>query len=157
MEGSAQERVKSGATFADGKPVSLQNQALLEVGKEMLAQSGEVGRDICKTMITVCSGAIPVHVALIGLAVGKEFHFSFGQGVIAFGGPFFYLLAVGAFSYGYFPSQESISLEDITSITNARNKTFARRHDWTRNGMALFGLGIVCTLAATMYFFSAAN
>jgi hypothetical protein len=121
----------------------------------MFAGSAEVGRDFCKTMITVCSGAIPIHIALVGLAAGKEFDFNFGAGLFAVAGPIFYLLAVGAFALGYFPSRKLISLEKIGTVAEARESTLDRRYGWATAGMASFGIGVVLTLAATLYFFSA--
>jgi hypothetical protein len=142
------------ARVGNARPLSLQNEALLAAGQAMLANSIEVGRDICKTMITVCSGAIPIHVALIGLAAGKDFDFDFLTGLLALAGPAFYLAGVGAFAYGYFPGRGVISLENVDSISSARDATIDRRYKWASIGMVLFGIGVIATLAATMYLFS---
>jgi len=136
------------------KPITAQNEVLLEAGKAMFLSSLDVGRDFCKTMITVCSGAIPVHVALIGLAAGKEFNFHVGSGALALVGPALYLGALCTFAYGYFPSRGSLSVEAPESIERARVRTINRRYDCAQVGTVVFVLGVIMTLVAAMYFFS---
>lgn len=131
-----------------------QSAALMEAGKAMLLDSIDVGRDFCKTMITVCSGAIPIHVALVGLAAGKEFTFDAGTGILALTGPFFYLGALCVFAYGYFPSHAAVSVENIDEIEQARQGAIERRLESSRAGVAIFVVGVLATLAAALYVFT---
>jgi hypothetical protein len=151
-EGSGQPT--TAVSVANVKPVTPQNEALLEAGKAMFLNSLDVGRDFCKTMITVCSAAIPVHVALVGLAAGKEFNFHVANGALALAGPALYLGALSVFAYGYFPSRGTLSVEDVDSIEKARVGTINRRYDSAQIGTVVFVLGVVMTLVAAMYFFS---
>lgn len=141
-------------TVSDVQAISPQNKALVETGAEMLAKSVEVGRDFCKTMMTVCSTAIPIHVTLVGLATGKEFNFSLEQGALALLGPALYLVALAIFAYGYFPGRGSFSLEDVDSIATVRNAAIDRRYGSALIGVIVFVLAVVATLWATMHFFS---
>ena len=79
------------------------NEGLYEAGKALLVESIEVGRDFSKSMITVATGSIPVYLALVGLAVGKEFRPSLGEGIVLVLGPAGFLLSATAFAIGYFP------------------------------------------------------
>jgi hypothetical protein len=134
------------------EPLSLQNEALIEAGKTMLVGSLDVGRDLCKTMITVCSSAVPLHIALLGFVLGKRPALGIGSGSVALVGPLCYLLGVCAFAYGYFPLLGDISLEDISSITTARNATISHRKQCAIVGIMLFVAGIIATLGAATYF-----
>jgi hypothetical protein len=127
---------------------------LIEAGKAMLLDSIDVGRDFCKTMITVCSGAIPIHVALIGLAAGKEFTFDAGTGAFALAGPIFYLVALCVFAYGYFPAHRTISIENIDEIEKARIDAINKRLRCSRIGVSVFVVGVLVTLTAAFYFFT---
>src|SRR5690242_18221621 len=53
------------------EPVSPHNQALYEAGKQMLVESISVGREFCKFMVGVSTGAIPLYLALLQLALPK--------------------------------------------------------------------------------------
>lgn len=141
-------------SVADVKPITPQNEVLLEAGKAMFLNSLDVGRDFCKTMITVCSAAIPVHVALVGLAAGKEFNFHIANGALALVGPALYLGALSVFAYGYFPSRGALSVEEVDSVEKARVGTINRRYDSAQLGTVVFVLGVIMTLVAAMYFFS---
>ena len=146
----------SEVSVTDTARLSPHGEALYEAGRAMLVGSADVGRELCKTMLTVSSGAVPVHVALIGLAAGKDFDFSPLTGALALLAPTLYLAAVCAFAYGYFPIKiKAMSLEDPASIEAARVATMTRRYTWARNGFALFGAGVIATLGSAAYFFTA--
>lgn len=49
-------------------PLSIDEEALIEAGRRLLLESIDVSRDFAKQMITVSSGAIPIYVALLGIA-----------------------------------------------------------------------------------------
>jgi hypothetical protein len=141
-------------SVVDVEATTPHSEALMEAGKAMLLDSIDVGRDFCKTMITVCSGAIPIHVALIGLAAGKEFSFDAGTGALALAAPIFYLGALCVFAYGYFPSRGSISIENIDEIEHARKCAIERRIESSQAGVVIFVVGVLATLAAALYFFT---
>jgi hypothetical protein len=141
-------------SVTDVKRTTPHNAALLEAGKAMLLDSIDVGRDFCKTMITVCSGAVPIHVALIGLAAGKDFDFDTATGALALAAPLLYLGALCVFAFGYFPSRGTLSIENLDSIEQARVHAVERRYGSAQIGVVIFVVGVLMTLAAAIYFFS---
>ena len=54
------------------RPISPADQALYDAGKQMLADSVSVGREFCKFMVGVSTGAIPLYLALLALAFVAE-------------------------------------------------------------------------------------
>jgi hypothetical protein len=127
------------------------NEGLYEAGKALLVESIEVGRDFCKSMITIATGWIPVYVALVGLAVGKDFRPSLGEGSILALGPTALLLSAGAFAIGYFPKKTVFSLDVPDEIETARTATLNRRKLWSMIGFGLLLLGIALAIAGLFY------
>ena len=124
---------------------------LYEAGKKLLVDSVEVGRDFCKTMITVATGAIPIYIALIGFIVGKDFRPGFGQGLVLVLAPGALLLSATAFAIGYFPKGSNFSLDVPAEIETARTNTLDKRLRWSRIGFGLLAAGIVLSIAAILY------
>jgi hypothetical protein len=79
-------------------PESPHNAALYEAGKQLLVDSVEVGRDFCKFMVGVSTGAIPTYLALVGLATGKTFRPSFTEGLILLTPAVLFLAGAGIFA-----------------------------------------------------------
>ena len=136
---------------ADVRARSPHNEGLYEAGKALLVESIDVGRDFCKSMITISTGSIPVYVALIGLAVGKDFRPSFGQAIVLVLGPVAFLLSAAAFAIGYFPKKTAFSLDLPDEIEAARTATLRKRTLWSTIGFALLLLGIALALAGLIY------
>lgn len=136
---------------SDARPRSPHNEGLYEAGKALLVQSVEVGREFCKTMITVATGAIPIYIALVGLIVGKDFRPDFGQGLILVLAPAALLLSATAFAIGYFPKKSAFSLDLPAEIDTARTNTVQKRMLWSYVGFGLMVLGIVLATGAIFY------
>jgi hypothetical protein len=49
-------------------PLSVDEEVMIEAGRRLFLESIEVPRDFAKQMITVSSGAVPIYVALLGIA-----------------------------------------------------------------------------------------
>jgi hypothetical protein len=131
--------------------VSPHNEGLYEAGKAMMVDSVNVGRDFCKSMIPVATGAIPVYVALLALAVGKEFRPDLRQGFVLTLAPVAYLLATVAFALGYFPTSSGFSLDIPSEIQQARAATIGRRKRYSTIGLALLVLGVALSIAGIFY------
>jgi len=127
------------------------NEGLYEAGKALLVESIEVGRDFCKSMITIATGSIPVYLALVGLAVGKEFRPSLGEGIVLVLGPAGFLLSATAFAIGYFPKKSAFSLDMPSEIETARTSTLDKRKLWATIGFGMLLLGIVLAIAGLIY------
>lgn len=134
-------------------PLSAHDAAVLDAGRALIVGAIDAGRDLCKTMITVASGAIPVHVGLIGLTARPDLHPGALTPPLALVGPTLYLASVGAFAYGYFPALSEVSLDDLTRMRAVYEATIARRYKWAKIGFGLFAGGIVGSVGAAAYFF----
>jgi hypothetical protein len=49
-------------------PLSVGEEVMIEAGRRLFLESVEVSRDFARQMITVSSGAVPIYVALLGIA-----------------------------------------------------------------------------------------
>lgn len=122
-------------------------EAVYEAGKKILVDSVEVGRDFCKFMIGVCTGAIPIYLTLVGLSAGRDFRPSLGQGLLLLVPATGFLAAAGVFAAGYFPVTSSFSLEVVDEIESARASIVNRRYERARLGFYVF---LAAAAAATL-------
>jgi hypothetical protein len=136
---------------SDVGPRSPHNEGLYEAGKALMLESIEVGRDFCKSMIGVATGAIPIYVALVGLALGRDFRPSAGEGVVLTLAPAVLLASATAFAIGYFPKRTAFSLDLPSEIDAARTATLAKRLLWSYLGFGLLVLGIALGVAGVFY------
>jgi hypothetical protein len=134
----------------DVTALSPHDAALYEAGKEMLVESIGVGRDFCKFMVGVSTGAIPIYLGLAQLALPQNYHPSFRLGVLIVVPASLFLLAAGVYAWGVFPKRDQLSLESVDSITEARTKAIDRRWHFALAGSALFGLGAVGAILITV-------
>jgi hypothetical protein len=132
-------------------PRSPHHEGLYEAGKALMVESVEVGRDFCKSMIGVATGAIPIYVTLVGLAVGKDFRPSAGEGVVLTLAPVVLLCSATAFAIGYFPKRTMYSLDLPAEIDAARAATLGKRMLWASVGFGLLVLGIALAVAGVFY------
>jgi hypothetical protein len=134
-----------GAQPADGvvgvAPVSPENRALYEAGKEMLVDSIKSGRDFCQFMITLSTGGIAVYTGLIKLVLPTNANLNPTQGTIALVPALAYLVAAVVFTYAYFPLSGNLALNVPADIERDRATTIAFRNRWSKIGLAIFVLG----------------
>jgi hypothetical protein len=132
-------------------PLTPHDEALYEAGKKLLVDSVDVGRDLCKTMTTVAVGAIPVHVALVGLVVGQDAPLQTVRAIVALIAPALFLVSMWMFALGYYPTARRLSLELPEQIEKVRDATISRRRRMGAVGFGAFSLGVVSSLGALMY------
>jgi hypothetical protein len=135
---------------ASAQPVTPHNQALYEAGKQMLIASIDVGREFCKFMVGVSTGAIPLYLALLQLALPKDFRPSWTRGIVEIAPAVVFLLAAGAFAFGVFPRTGTFSLDVPDQIDEARTKAINWRRIWAITGSALFGVAALASIVATV-------
>jgi hypothetical protein len=133
------------------RPESPHTAALYDAGKQLLVESVEVGREFCKFMVGVSSGAIPTYLALVGLATGKSYRPTVAEGALLLLPALMFLAAATIFAFGYFPVQTQMSLDRPAEIEAAREANMRRRRTAARAGFAVFMLGVVLGLAAATY------
>lgn len=104
-------------------------RGLYDAGKTLLVESVAVGRDFCKSTITVATSAIPIYTALVRFAVGKHFRPKFHPGLLlALARSAFLLTATAtAFALGYFPKRSTFPLDVPAEIENARKAAVSKR------------------------------
>lgn len=127
------------------------NEGLYDAGRALLIESVAVGREFCKSMITVSTSAIPIYVALVGLAVGENFHPNVRQGLVLVLGPVVLLGATTVFAMGCFPKQATFSLDLPAEIEAARLAIVKKRQRLAVIGFALFVAGVVLSGVGVFY------
>jgi hypothetical protein len=120
------------------------NKALAEAGKKMLIDSIDVGREFCKSMIMISTGAIPIYIALLKLVGVENASRSYGRGTILFILPCaLFLSATVAYIIGYFPRTGKFSLDVVEEINSARQTLILRRKQMIILATCLFITGIL--------------
>jgi hypothetical protein len=135
----------------EARPASPHTEALVDAGKDILVQSVAVGREFCKFMIGTSTAAIPTYLALVGLATGKAFRPSVGEGVALVAPAVLFLVAAGVFAVGYFPGRVALSLESPDSIETARAQIIDRRNRLSALGFGLFAVSVLAAIAGAVY------
>lgn len=119
--------------------------ALLEFGKELISESLSVGREYCKSMISICTGAIPLYLGILAFVLPEGYSLGISRGLLVIAPVLLYLAALLIFTYGYFPVADSFSLDVLEEIEAVRDRSIGRRRDASRAGFVLF---LLATLAA---------
>ncbi len=130
--------------------VSPHNAAVYEAGKQMLVDSIAVGRDFCKFMVGVSTGGIPLYLALLQLALPKDYRPALGWGVLAVSPGALFLAAAAVFAWGVFPRTRSFSLDIVEETEAAREAVIAQRARFAAAGFALFALAALASIAITV-------
>ena len=133
------------------EPESPHNAALYEAGKTLLVETVQVGREFCKFMVGISTGAIPTYLALVGLAVGKSYNPTDLEGVLLLVAPALFLVAAGIFVLGCLPVSGTISLDIPAEIEQARTDATNRRRTCGLIGFIVFALGVACAVAGATY------
>jgi len=123
------------------RPLSPHNEALYEVGKEMLKSSIRTARDFCKFMITVCTGSIPTYLGLLKLVLPTKASLSQAELIISYAPPFLFLVSAVVFIFGYFPQSDYFSLDIIDEIKIAYEETVKKRRIFIILGTNFFSIG----------------
>ena len=130
-------------------PISVHNRALCEVGKIILIDSLSVGRNFCKDMITISTGAIAIYLGFIRFLIPLTFEkqdLSLLGGLILSTPGFLFLIASVFFALGYLPKISGFSLDFIESVELARRDLLNKRMDQARLGFAFFSLGMLAAI-----------
>lgn len=137
--------VNKGIEIVDVSAVTPHNRALYEAGKALLIESITTGRQFCKFMISVSTGAIPIYLGLLKFVLPEHYAFSLERGILAIGPAILFLIATVVFTVGYFPQVGHFSLDIPAEIERERTKTIQRRTKLTLLGFIIF---LAATLAA---------
>lgn len=118
------------------QPLSPHNRAVYEAGKQLLVESLSTGREFCKFMVGVATGAVPIYLSLLALALPDGYRLSFRGSAIARVPALGFLVAAIVFAVGFFPKTETFSLDIVDAIEGARTKAIQRRQRLATIGFA---------------------
>ena len=131
-------------------PVTPHNQALYEAGKDMLVGSLAVGRDFCNFMVGVSTGGIPLYLAILALALPKDYRPDWWHGVLEIIPAAAFLAAAILFAIGLFPRNASFSLDEPDAIDKARGKAISWRRRFSAIGFVIFSLAALASIVVTV-------
>jgi hypothetical protein len=138
----------------DLQAVTPHNAAIYEAGKALLVDSVDVGRDFCKSMIPLVTGSVAAYLALLGLAVGKDYRPTTGIGILLMIPVLGFLASACVFAWGYFPKTSAISLESVDETEATRSEIINRRRWLAAIAFGIFILALVGAISAAVYGFT---
>jgi len=121
--------------------ISPHNEAIYEVGKKMLADSIEVGRDFSKFMINLSTSAIPIYITLIGFLSLQKL-----QTILLIIPPISFLVSSVLFVFAYLPKQGKYSLDVIDEIESAISRSITSRNKFIYSGFITFIFAIIFSI-----------
>jgi len=130
----------------ESRPLSPYTEALCEAGKTMFIESINMGRDFCKYMISVSTGAIPIYLGLFGFIFPEFFIVNLWHGVLIAAPAILFIIASIIFAVGYFPQSSRFSLEIVQEIEKAREGTIRKRQISAWLGFGIFLAGAVLAI-----------
>ena len=130
--------------------VTPHNRALYEAGKALLVESITTGREFCKFMISMSTGAIPIYLGLLKFVLPEKYVLSVKQGIIAIIPAILFLVASVIFVSGYLPQAGRFSLDIPSEIERERTKTIQSRAILTRVGFGIFSIGTLAAIVSTV-------
>jgi len=128
------------------REVSPHNKAIYELGKSMLNDSISTGREFCKFMITLSTGAIPVYLSILSFLLPEDYELGFVKSLIATLPGLAFLLCIVVFTIGFFPIMSNFSLDVVDEIEEAREKTIQRRVKLIKLGFSIFVIAILVSI-----------
>lgn len=130
------------------KPLTIHEEAIIDAGRQMFAESGQVSRDFAKQMITAASAAIPVYLGLLG-AAGLS-HRSRTTVLLVALPSLAFLLSVLLFVLALMPRRELVSLQNLDQLSDAREKFLRTRYQWIQIGLTVFGSAVIGAIASVL-------
>lgn len=122
------------------------NKALYEVGKSLLIESINSGREFCKFMIGNSVGAIPIYLGILTVLLPKDYTLGVTAGVFIIIPAIIFLVASTVFVFGYRPIVSDFSLDLPDEISNRINQIINERKNYIISGFSLFSLGTILAI-----------
>jgi len=132
------------------EPLSPHNEAIYEVGKDMLKNSITTMRDFCNFMITISIGAIPIYLGLLEYILPENVGLPVSKLVLSFIPPFLFLVSALIFILGYFPQVDYFSLDIIEEVKKAHETTILKRKKFINCGVIIFLTGTVFAILSLL-------
>lgn len=135
--------------------VSPHNKALYEAGKTLLVDSVSTGREFCKNMIGVCTGAIPLYLGILAFILPKEYALGMTRSILISVPAIMFLLACVVFTFGYLPVTGRFSLDLVGEIEREINKSIRHRSALIKIGFTVFVVGTLTAILVIVLNFGA--
>ena len=136
------------------QPITPHNAALYDAGKKLLVDSVDVSREFCKLMITTSLSAVPIYLALLQLAIGKEYHPTFVIGALFVFPAALFLVSAIVSVFGYLPGDARFSLDLPEEIESTRSAVIRRRLRAARVSLLVFSAAALSGVALTVWAFT---
>lgn len=130
--------------------LSPHQEALAEAGRQMLVESVNTGREFCKFMIGVATGAVPVYLGLLEFSVPDRSTLGVEERTAALLPVVALLVAAVLFALGYLPTTGRMSLDVLEDVERERSTTIQRRDCFGKWGFGFFVFGVLSGSVATM-------
>jgi hypothetical protein len=114
-------------------PITPHNKAIYDAGRKLIVESIDIGREFCKFMIGVSTGAIPVYLAILkilGVENVSRRSLSAWIVIITILPCILFLVSTGMYVLGYFPNTGTFSLDIVQEIETTRKKVLSYRKRW---------------------------
>lgn len=132
----------SAPDLLEGSPLSPHDEAILEAGKALIVESVETGRELCKFMIGVATGAVPIYVGLLNLIKPKEYVFSGVERVLVVLPAALFVISALIFAAGFYPTMKRFSLDVIEEVERVRTESIRRRRLFAITGFVVLVIGM---------------
>ena len=122
--------------------MSLEEESWCEMAKKIRVESLSTGREFCKSMITLCTGGIPVYLGLLNFVLPEFRSFGSWGGFMAIFPAFVFLASTVVFTYAYYPPLKKFAnLDNYEDTVEYLRYLMRRRMKWTKIGLIIFMLG----------------
>ena len=135
-----EEKVIAGQPLAS----SPHEDAIYEAGKSILLESVAIGRDFCKFMITVSTGAIPLYIGLLKFIYPNDSQTNSSNCELFFMllPCILFLISSTLFIFGLLPKFKRFSLDSYEETEAARGSMIERRMCFIWLGVSFFAVAI---------------
>lgn len=133
-------------------PLSPNNEAIYETGKEILKISLSAPSDFLKFMIIISTGGTTIYLSYLEFVQPENITISLSMKVLSYAPLFFFFFSTLVFILGYFPKFTRFSLDIINDISQAYRQVINKRRKYVNWGKALFLIGFFLAISSIVYF-----
>ena len=134
----------------EGEPISPYTEKWAAVGRKLLEESIEVGRDYSKFMIQFSIGAVPVYIVLLkflkdGMASKTTIALPYSL-IFLLLPTMLFLISSMIFIIAYYPKSAGILVNTVEDIRNIHQRLLNRRHKMNLIGTIFFMLATISSV-----------
>lgn len=133
-------------------PLSPNNEAIYETGKEILKISLRAPSDFLKFMIIISTSGATIYLSYLEFVRPENITMSSIIKVLSYAPLFFFFFSTLVFILGYFPRLTHFSLDIISDISQAYQQVINKRRKYVNWGKAFFLIGFFLAISSIVYF-----